>query len=143
MSRRVQLAAAATMAIAAVMIVNFNVPRTAAQGNEQDITVSAKKFEFSPEEIHAKAGSHVKLTITSTDREHGIQISEFAEGAPTSGDPGLKFAAGVDKPEFKLPKDKAVTVEFDAVKPGTYDFKCSEFCGTGHRGMKGRVVVEP
>jgi heme/copper-type cytochrome/quinol oxidase subunit 2 len=29
------------------------------------------------------------------------------------------------------------------VQPGTYSFKCSEFCGMGHRDMKGQIVVEP
>jgi cytochrome c oxidase subunit II len=142
MAPRIWFAIAVTMALAATLTVNFGARSVAAQGNEQDITVSAKKFEFDPAEIRVKAGAHVKLTITSTDRDHGIQISQYAEGAPTSGDPGLKFAASVTKPQFKLPKDQAVTVEFDAVKPGTYDFKCSEFCGTGHRNMKGTIVVE-
>jgi len=42
-----------------------------------------------------------------------------------------------------LPKEQAVQVEFVAAQPGTYAFKCSDFCGMGHRDMKGQIVVEP
>src|SRR6266542_3957793 len=35
----------------------------------------------------------------------------------------------------------SVTVEFMASKAGTFPFACSEYCGSGHRQMKGRLVV--
>jgi cytochrome c oxidase subunit 2 len=84
------------------------------QGDVQVIEVSAKKYEFTP-----------------------------AEGADKKAEPGLKFDANATKPEFKLPKDQPVTIEFTASQPGTYDFKCSVFCGMGHGGMRGQIIVEP
>jgi cytochrome c oxidase subunit 2 len=36
-----------------------------------------------------------------------------------------------------------VTVEFVADKAGTFTFSCSVYCGKGHRGMKGELVVSP
>ena len=90
-----------------------------------------------------KAGTHVRLIVTSTDREQGVEISPVAEGADKAAGAGLKFDASVSKPEFKLPKDQAVTIEFTAEQPGTYVFKCSVLCGVGHHNMKGQIVVEP
>ena len=41
-----------------------------------------------------------------------------------------------------IPKvGQAVTVEFVADQAGVFDFTCAEYCGTGHSGMKGRLVV--
>jgi heme/copper-type cytochrome/quinol oxidase subunit 2 len=34
-----------------------------------------------------------------------------------------------------------VTVEFVADRAGTFDITCSEYCGTGHRAMKGKLIV--
>lgn len=113
------------------------------QGDVQVIEVSAKKYEFTPAEIRVKKGAHVQLKATATDRDHGIQISAIAEGADKTGEPGLKFDANATRPEFKLPKDQPVTIEFTANQAGTYDFKCSLFCGMGHGGMRGQIVVEP
>jgi cytochrome c oxidase subunit 2 len=113
----------------------------AAQEPAQLIEVSAKKYEFAPAEIHVKKGTDVRLKVTATDRDHGIELDTFPQGSDKKGEPGLKFA--VEKPSFKLSKDQAQTIEFMAIQPGTYEFKCSVFCGTGHRGMKGQIIVDP
>jgi cytochrome c oxidase subunit II len=34
-----------------------------------------------------------------------------------------------------------VTLEFVADKAGTFGFSCSEYCGSGHSSMRGRLVV--
>ena len=141
--RRVWLGIAVTIALVTIAAGNSTVPAVAAQGDAKEIAVSAKKFEFAPSEIRVKAGSRVRLVITSTDREHGIEINPFAEGADKKAAAGLKFEASVTKPEFKLPKDQATQVEFTAVQPGTYSFKCSVVCGMGHHNMKGQIIVEP
>jgi cytochrome c oxidase subunit 2 len=127
----------------AILLVSSGVKSAATQSEAQEITVSAKKFDFTPADIQVKNGSRVRLNITAADRDHGIEINAYADGADKKGEPGLKFDASVKKPEFKLPKDRAVQVEFVAVQAGTYSFKCSEFCGTGHRNMKGTIIVEP
>jgi cytochrome c oxidase subunit 2 len=101
---------------------------------------SAKKYEFTPTDIHVRKGTHVRLKVTSTDRDHGIEVDVFPQGSDKQGQPGLKFS--VQKPIFKLPKNEAQTIEFTAEQPGSYEFKCSVFCGTGHRGMKGHIIVD-
>jgi heme/copper-type cytochrome/quinol oxidase subunit 2 len=34
-------------------------------------------------------------------------------------------------------------VDFMAQEPGTYEFKCTKFCGFGHDKMKGTLIVDP
>jgi heme/copper-type cytochrome/quinol oxidase subunit 2 len=44
----------------------------------------------------------------------------------------------------KVPRDgEPVIVEFDANRKGTFEIACFEYCGTGHRGMKATLVVNP
>jgi cytochrome c oxidase subunit II len=131
---------AAIAMAAGVMGVSARYAR-AAQDSVQEIQVSAKKFEFTPSEIHVKQGAHVRLEVTPTDREHGFELEVYPEGSDKKGDPGLKFSG--DKPSFKIPQGQTQAVEFIAVQAGTYDFKCIVYCGSGHHGMKGTIVVEP
>jgi cytochrome c oxidase subunit II len=88
------------------------------------IEMTAKRYEFSPNPIQVKAGTHVILHVKSLDSTHGLAIPAY----------------GVD---VELPPDKVITVEFYAERPGTFPFSCSKFCGPGHWGMKGRIIVEP
>jgi cytochrome c oxidase subunit II len=88
-----------------------------------EISMTAKKFEFSPDTVRLKKGDRVKLVITALDRDHGIKIEGY-------------------QIEKKLPKDEAVSIELTADKAGTFPFKCSTFCGMGHGKMKGQLIVE-
>jgi cytochrome c oxidase subunit II len=131
---------AAVVMAAGMMMVSVR-HTSAAQESVQEIEVSAKRFEFTPSEIHVKQGAQVRLKVTATDREHGFEVQVFPESSDKTGDPGLKFS--VAKPSFKLPENETQTIEFTALQPGTYDFKCVVYCGSGHHGMKGTIVVEP
>ena len=82
----------------------------------QTIEVTAQKYHFTPEEIRVMRGTVVRLVLQSLDAEHGIAIPRYGQGT--------------------------VTVEFYAREPGIYDFHCSNFCGLGHWGMDGKVIVE-
>lgn len=91
----------------------------------QEIRVSAKKYEFNPSEIRVRAGARVRLVLTAEDRTHGFELKEV-------------------NVQQEIIKGKDTVVEFVApAEPGTYEFKCSKFCGWGHRRMKGRLIVEP
>lgn len=88
-----------------------------------EFTMTAKNYEFDPGVITVKKGEKVRLFITATDRDHGIKID------------------GYDINQV-LKKGATETIEFTADKAGTFEFKCSVYCGMGHRKMKGKLVVE-
>ena len=89
----------------------------------RQITLSAKQWEFSPSTITVNQGERVVLTITSSDVTHGFSLPEFNASA--------ELVAG-----------KATKVEFTADKAGTFTFSCNQFCGSGHSGMRGTLIVK-
>lgn len=117
-----------------------NVAASAAD-DVQVINVTAKKYEFDPSPIRVKQGAKVQLKITAKDHAHGFKISEFPDGAPSGGKPGLVFTSGQDC--TKIEEGKTQGVEFMAQTPGTYTFRCCVHCGWHHRSMKGQLIVEP
>ena len=107
------------------------------------IEVVAKAYEFTPNEIHVKAGERVQIKLSSADRAHGLKLNLYPEGAAEDGKPGLIF----DEPQgdAKVEKHKDRVIEFVASRPGTYVFKCSVQCsmmGHGHDRMTGKLIVE-
>jgi len=107
----------------------------------QVIEISAKKYEFTPSEIHVKKGTHVELRVHSEDATHGVKLDLYPEGAADKSMPGLLF----DRPDEngKVKKGIDQVLDFMAQEPGTYDFKCAKFCGFGHDKMKGQLIVDP
>ncbi len=91
----------------------------------QVVSMTAKKYEFSPSTVTVERGKPVRLEITAVDDTHGIEIKEF-------------------RVKVRLEKGKATVVEFTPDRTGEFPFKCSVLCGFGHGKMKGTlVVVEP
>lgn len=85
--------------------------------------ISARKWEFEPDTIVVNKGDMVKLSITSEDVTHGFSL--------------MAFDINED-----LEPGETVNVEFVADKRGTFTFSCSVYCGSGHGGMKGTLIVE-
>jgi heme/copper-type cytochrome/quinol oxidase subunit 2 len=106
------------------------------------IDVTAKTFEFTPNEIHVKVGERVQIKLHSADRAHGLKLDLYPEGANQDGPPGLVFDRPQDEAKVEKHKDRAI--EFLAARAGTYDFKCSVQCsmGHGHDRMTGKLIVE-
>ncbi len=96
----------------------------AADQPEQVIKITAKKFEYSPNEIRIKKGVPVILEFTSLDRIHGFTVPDLG-GVRATIEPG-----------------KVIQVRIVAPKAGTYEFHCDLFCGEGHEGMTGKIIVE-
>jgi cytochrome c oxidase subunit 2 len=85
--------------------------------------MTASRFQFEPSHLEVEAGDVVELVLHSLDTEHGIELEAF----------GVKAV---------IPKGGApVSVSFVADKAGSFAFKCSEYCGSGHKRMKGELVV--
>ena len=95
-----------------------------ASPSEQVIKITAKRFEYSPNVITIKAGVPVILEFTSLDRVHGFTIPDLG-GVRATIEPG-----------------KVTRVRIAAPKAGTYEFHCDLFCGDGHEGMTGKIIVE-
>jgi cytochrome c oxidase subunit 2 len=92
-------------------------------GDVKTIDVTAARFQFEPHTISVAQGDHVRLRLHSADRSHAFAIKAFRVKAliPHGGE--------------------TVSVEFVADQVGTFAFTCSEYCGTGHSRMKGKLVV--
>ena len=96
----------------------------AASTAARTIEVTAGEFKFEPAVIEVAEGERVVLKARTTDgKKHGLAIKEL----------GVKTA---------LPKTgETVSIEFTAGAPGTYAIACSVYCGSGHKRMKGQLVV--
>ena len=88
-------------------------------------TNGGTKWEWMPSTITVKKGEKVKFSVNvpAGDVPHGFFIPEFGINA--------KLAPG----------ETVETSEFTPQKAGTFPFSCSVFCGAGHRGMVGQLVV--
>jgi cytochrome c oxidase subunit 2 len=74
------------------------------------------------DEIHVPAHTDVRLIMTSDDVIHSLFL------------PALRIKRDV------LP-DRYTYLWFKAERPGTYNFMCTQFCGTDHARMIGHFVV--
>jgi cytochrome c oxidase subunit II len=87
--------------------------------------VRASRFKFEPAVLEVTEGDTVLLTLRSADTTHGLAIRAL----------GVKIV---------IPKTgEPVQVRFVAPRAGTFEITCSEYCGSGHRRMKGQLVVAP
>jgi cytochrome c oxidase subunit II len=101
----------------------LNIASSVAGEPEQVIKITAKKFEYSPNEIRVKKGVPVVLELTSLDRLHGFNCPELDIRSDIN--PG-----------------KIATVRFTPQQTGTFEFFCDNFCGEGHDNMTGKIIVE-
>jgi len=105
---------------------NVTVPK-----NALPIYVVAKQWMWHAEhpagereidELHVPAGRPVELVMTSQDVIHSLSV-----------------------PDFRIKQDvlpgRYTTLWFTANRPGEYRLYCTQFCGTSHSNMVGRVVV--
>lgn len=74
-------------------------------------------------ELHIPVGKVVHFELTSQDVIHGFYVPDLR--VHQDAVPGLK-----------------TTVWVQATTPGTYDIRCTQFCGTNHYQMKGQVVAQ-
>ena len=93
-----------------------------AAAEEKVIKVVARKFVFLPNEIPLKVGEPVVLEFTAPEVVMGFNL-----------------------PDFKLRTDiipgQVSRVKLTPDRKGTFPFVCDIFCGDGHEGMEGKIVV--
>ena len=90
----------------------------------REIALKAEKYKFTPNKIEIALNSTVRFAITADDHDHGFEIE------------------GVKDSCIKIEKGQTKTVEYKATKAGEFKFKCCDFCGLGHGGMKGTFTVK-
>jgi len=86
------------------------------------VPVVARRFVFIPNEVTLKKGEPVVLEFTAPE----VVMGFFA--------PALGLRAVI------VPGTPA-RVPFTPDRAGRFDFLCDIFCGDGHEGMSGRLVV--
>ena len=86
------------------------------------IKVSARRFVFTPNEITVRKGEAVVFELTTEDVFMGFNVPDF--GVRSDIVPG-----------------KVMRLSFTPDKAGTFTFLCDVFCGDGHEGMNGTLVV--
>jgi cytochrome c oxidase subunit 2 len=86
------------------------------------IHITAKKFEFKPNQITIQKGIPVVLEIEALDRKHGFKVADLGLDVVVKGGETQK-------------------IHFVPEKLGTFPFHCSAFCGSGHEDMKGAITV--
>ena len=97
--------------------------RTSAQEAPRVISITAKRFAFSPDEIRLKKGETVKLVINSDDVIHGF----FSRP--------LKIDSDIEPGK---PTEVTVTPQ----TAGRFLTICDHFCGASHGNMHMTIVVE-
>jgi len=97
--------------------------RVRAAEDPRVITITAKRFEFSPKEITLTLGETVKLQLTSEDVTHGFFMKPL----------------GIDE---EIVPGKTTEVVVTPRTAGRYTTICDHFCGAGHGSMKMTIIVE-
>jgi len=87
------------------------------------VVVMAMMFSFLPREIRVPRGQPVTFRMTSPDLIHGFQIVQTNANAMVVPGYVTQF-----------------TTRFDTA--GEYLIVCNEYCGLGHHGMYGTLIVE-
>jgi cytochrome c oxidase subunit 2 len=91
--------------------------------NRYQVNMVARMWSFNPNEIVVPVGSEVSFAVATPDLIHGFRVE------------------GTNINIMVMPGwISAVSHTFDT--PGEYRFVCHEYCGVGHQGMFGTIIVE-
>jgi len=89
----------------------------------REISITAKRFEFTPNQITLKRGEAVTLHVSALDRDHGFYQKE------------LKIDL-----DLSTAHESVVTITPETA--GRFVAICDHFCGSGHGNMKMVIDVE-
>jgi cytochrome c oxidase subunit 2 len=89
----------------------------------REISISAKRFEFTPNQLTLKRGEPVTLHVSALDRDHGFYQKDL-------------------KIDLDLSPDHESVVTITPERTGRFVAICDHFCGSGHGNMKMVINVE-
>jgi heme/copper-type cytochrome/quinol oxidase subunit 2 len=107
----------------------------------QVIDIQGQKYKYTPFVVHVKKGARVELHLHAEDHAHGLAINLYPDDGGQKGVPGLIFERA--QKCWRAEKGQVVAIDFVAQQQGSYAFKCCVFCGLGHLGMHGQLIVDP
>lgn len=90
--------------------------------NSETIYIKAFQYGYEPGVINLKLNQPVQLILTTEDVSHGFLVKEL--GINETINPGNE-----------------VTIDIIPTETGEFDIICNVYCGSGHRDMKGKIVV--
>lgn len=90
---------------------------------EYRVVMIGQTWTFLPNEVHVPAGAKVTFEVTSPDVIHGFYVE------------GTRINA-------MLIPGQITEVTYTFREPGEHLLICHEYCGVGHQGMYGKVIVE-
>ena len=93
-----------------------------AQPADPVIKVTAKRFDYTPNQITLKKGVPVVLEFTTLDVLMGFNVPDLGVRADIV--PG-----------------QVTRIRLVPEKTGSFPFHCDIFCGTGHEDMTGEIIV--
>ena len=94
----------------------------AAAQDPKRVEITAKRWEYTPNEITLKKGQPAVIVIKALDADHGLKFED------------LKLST-------KISKGSSSELPFTPDKAGDFTGQCSVFCGSGHGGMKLTIHV--
>ncbi len=86
------------------------------------ISISVSNFAFTPGSVAVRKGEKITLRLTGESGRHGFAIPELGINVPVD-------------------EGKTVDIELPTDKTGTFSFRCSIPCGSGHRDMTGSITI--
>jgi len=87
-----------------------------------DIYLLARNYDWGKFILELERGKTYRLHLASLDLRHAIVVYE------------LKLMNRIKPDEFKI-------IEFSPAKAGRFRIICGEWCGIGHAGMMGTILV--
>jgi len=123
-SRNLARRAFASMAILVAAALCSGDAPVAQEQARHEISLNARRYEFSQPRIEVAANDVVKITLVAEDIPHTFTIDEYR----------ISKRAAPGRP---------VTFEFRADKAGAFPFYCDLTIEDGCREMRGTLVVTP
>ncbi len=99
-------------------------PGPAVSPEAREIHVRAGQYAYTPGVLRVAQGERVTLVLEAEDVTHGLYVDRY----------------GVDLVAIPGRSSRAT---FIADRPGRFQLRCSQVCGTLHPFMMGELVVEP
>ncbi len=99
-------------------------PASPSSGEVKELVITGSNFKWDVVGPTIKKGDTVKLTVKVAEGGHGFALPEF------------------NIRSNELGQGKEQIIEFVADKSGSFEYFCNVPCGSGHRQMRGMLIVE-